>query len=286
MSFGISGAGVPVASSSTIIPTMLRSFPSPSPPLEISTSINIVPRVSISRMPAIKTESRLPSSFPPQLRSPTWEELVLLLCRETLSSPILHAETRVSEKIAAFRFESKSFRGRAEPNPGLVGYKLASFPPVNLSSHRRSNRGNNNIRIGGRREREREREGRMDIRGWIEVNPRGIVGRVLLSSTFFALDLQVEAELRFSKPLAPPLNESLSLLFMRGKGDFMGKEHLLARTSVPRLTIELNQRSVSAKHRSQYRACAYVLMHRNSLFLLSLARSLASPFIPSKRRAA
>lgn len=172
----------------------------------------------------------------------------------------------------------------SEPNPGLVGYKLASFPPVNLSSHRRSNRGNNNI--GGRREREREREGRMDIRGWIEVNPRGIVGRVLLSSTFFALDLQVEAELRFSKPLAPPLNESLSLLFMRGKGDFMGKEHLLARTSVPRLTIELNQRSVSAKHRSQYRACAYVLMHRNSLFLLSLARSLASPFIPSKRRAA
>ena len=117
----------------------------------------------------------------------------------------------------------------------------------------------------------------MDIRGWIEVNPRGIVGRVLLSSTFFALDLQVEAELRFSKPLAPPLNESLSFLFMRRKRDFMGKEHLLARTSVPRLTIELNQRSVSAKHRSQYRACAYVLMHRNSLFFLSLslARSLA-----------
>lgn len=62
----------------------------------------------------------------------------------------------------------------------------------------------------------------MDIRGWIEVNPRGIVGRVLLSSTFFALDLQVEAELRFSKPLAPPLNESLSPLH-EGKGGFYGK---------------------------------------------------------------
>lgn len=124
------------------------------------------------------------------------------------------------------------------------------------------------------------------------------VGWIFLPSTFFAFDLQVEAELRFSKPLTPPLNESLSflLLFTRREGGILWdferteQEHLLARTSVPRLTIELNQRSVSAKHRSQYRACAYILMHYNSLFSLSLYLSLsfslarfASPFIPSKR---
>lgn len=142
-------------------PRCFGPFP---PPLEISTSINIVPRVSISRMPAIKTESRLLP--PPQLRSPTaggGEELFFSFPEKLCPR---RSYTRVFEKIAEFSLKSPG--GRAEPNPGLVGYKLASFPAI-LRLICRSVGGvtaETIISVSAAEEKEREREGGREKDGY------------------------------------------------------------------------------------------------------------------------